>query len=71
MLVLNNGSIILDKMYLKNVVLVNVYVVYKGGPIELENVNFLNCTFQIISDVKGRQLAEQILANPIAKVSLS
>ena len=70
-LVFEGGGFVLDNMHLKNVVFINVHVSYHGGPINLENVSFLNCTFDITPDSNGRQLAEVILLNPATTISAS
>ena len=41
----------LDGVYMKNVIIRNSGVVYSSGPVLLENVYFVNCTFK-----KGFQL---------------
>lgn len=71
MLSLEGGNLTLDRMHLKNVVLIGVNVFYKGGALKLENVYFLNCTFQITRGANGVQLAGQIFANPDTHLSLS
>ena len=40
-----NATIGLDGFYLKNVIVRNSSVSYDGGPVRLENVYFVNCTF--------------------------
>lgn len=47
LLIGRGGTFQLDNMHMKNVVLINVHVVYEGGPIILENVYFMDCTFEI------------------------
>ena len=71
MLEMVEGNLTLDGMHLKNVVLVNVHVIYKGGASELENVYFLNCTFQITRSANGIELADNILTNPAIHLSVS
>lgn len=72
LLVARGGSITLDKMHLRSVVLINMHVIYKGSaPVILENVYFLNCTFQITNDSRGIQLASQILTTTTPATSTS
>ncbi len=72
LLVAEGGSVKLDKMHLRSVVLVNVHVIYRGtGPVILENVYFLNCTFDITNDSKGVQLASEILTSLAPSISAS
>jgi outer membrane murein-binding lipoprotein Lpp len=44
-----NIRIGLDDQYFKNVILKNASIVYLGGAIRLENVYFVNCTFDIVA----------------------
>jgi hypothetical protein len=39
-------ALVLDGAYMKNVIIRNSAVVYSGGPVLLENVYFVNCTFK-------------------------
>lgn len=55
------GSIQLDKMHLKNVVLQNVHVIYEGGPLILENVYFINCTFEMKKSVPSQALSVSLM----------
>jgi hypothetical protein len=41
------SAIGLDGIYMKNVIVRNAVVDYDGGPIKLENVYFVNCTFRL------------------------
>lgn len=41
-----NEAIVLDGMYMKNVIVRNARVIYNGAPVRLENVYFVNCTFR-------------------------
>jgi hypothetical protein len=70
-LILKGGNITLDKMHLKKVVLVNVHVVYKGGPLQLNDVYFLNCTFDVTHVPNGVSFADRILTDDTASTSLS
>lgn len=65
------GGITLDNLHLKNVTLVNTHIVYSGGAVQLENVQFLNCTFELTSTNNTRQLAEHILTYPSISLSVS
>lgn len=40
-----------------------VKILYKGGPVTMENVYFVNCEFQFIPTQKTRQLGRAILAS--------
>jgi hypothetical protein len=67
----HNITISLDGMRLKNVVVTNATLKYTGGPIDLQNVLFVNCTFQITDEDQGRMLAEAILGNPNVNYKVS
>lgn len=61
----SGGQILIDDMDLKNVVFRGVKIFYQGGPIMMENVFFVNCTFVIIQKPKGESFATAILnGNP-------
>jgi len=55
------GKIILDGMHLKNVILRGVHIKFDGQPLILENVYFVNCTFEFADNPKTRTLATAIL----------
>ncbi len=48
----------IDGMILENVVFRDANIVYKGGPIRLINVRFINCRFNVPNSPKGDQLLE-------------
>jgi hypothetical protein len=41
-----NQAVVLDGMYMKNVIVRNARIIYNGAPIKFENVYFVNCTFR-------------------------
>lgn len=55
------GAMNLDGIYLRHVVLDGVEVHYSGGPVALEDVLFLNCTFILDNSERGRELGRQVL----------
>lgn len=55
------GEVLLDGYYIKNVILENVHVSYRGGAMRLENVYFVNCTFDIPQQQNGERLAMALL----------
>jgi hypothetical protein len=62
----DEGDVVLDGWQMKNVVFRNAHIVYKGGPTVMENVFFLNCTFEIVPQAGGRALASTLLVqNPV------
>lgn len=58
-----NGYILLDGMRMRNIIIRNSNVEYRGGPVELEGVYFVNCKFQINPGHKGIGLATTLLAS--------
>ena len=57
----SDGDVLLDGKHFKNVVFRNVKVVYNGGPSILENVYFLNCTFDVSPGPAGQEFAGKLL----------
>jgi hypothetical protein len=58
----------IDGLHLKNVIFKNIHIRYSGGPIILENVYFVNCTFDAAPSDKSRLLVSEIVKS--AGVSL-
>ena len=56
------GNVALDGMQLRNVVLRNVKIFYGGGPLIMENVYFVNCTFEMQRAKNTFELAESIIS---------
>jgi hypothetical protein len=52
----------LDGFRFKNVIFRGVKILYRGGPTEMENVYFVNCTFQAINKPSARELLMTALA---------
>jgi hypothetical protein len=61
-LVLSGAPLILDGYLMKRVILVNVEITYDGGPLQMENVYFVNCTFNIKPTVRSKNLAIAMLS---------
>lgn len=63
---INNGRQKLDGVYWKNGTFNNSVVEYDGGPMVLENVKFVNCTFIMKYSVRSDKFDNVLLAqNPI------
>ena len=62
----NGGSLAMDGFYMKQVILDKVHVVYHGGRVKLENVYFVNCTFELEAEPQKPQVdfARTLLAAP-------
>lgn len=52
------GGVSLDDMYARQVVF------HEGGPLRLNDVTFVNCTFVLKNDLKARALALAVLSKP-------
>jgi hypothetical protein len=68
-----NATIGLDGEYMKNVIIRNCDVSYAGGPVMLENVWFINCTFHAYGRLvpAAKELGNAILAHPPVTFSTS
>jgi hypothetical protein len=49
---------VLDGFYLENVVFENAHIIYHGSPVVLQNVRFVNCTFDVQRSSQSEQLLE-------------
>jgi hypothetical protein len=63
-LIVQAKRVILDGMDIRNVVFENVHIVYGGGPLKMENIFFVNCTFELPQTRVGQELAETVLNHP-------
>ncbi len=61
-----NDAMVLDGAYIKNVIIRNTTVQYSGGPLVLDNVYFVNCSFELVPKTNSRQLADVILTSAAA-----
>lgn len=60
-----NAQIQLDNAFLKNVIIKDSLIVYDGGPLILENVFFVNCTFVLRHQWHASAFAKAVFAaNP-------
>jgi hypothetical protein len=51
----------LDNIGWTDVIFVNMHIIYRGGPVILQNVRFVNCTFDFTSDQHGVEFAEYVV----------
>jgi len=58
-------SVILDGYKVKNVVFKNLTIHYSGGALDLQNVVFLNCQFNIQHSQNGESLAKNLLSSSL------
>lgn len=62
-LLVRGGATNLDMEHARHVVFDGVEIHYSGGPILLEDVIFINCTFVLDRSQQTRELAERVLAS--------
>jgi len=62
-LIYENATFQLDTMFLRGVIFRDSRIIYKGGPIVLQGVYFINCTFAIERQPAGQSLANAILSS--------
>jgi hypothetical protein len=60
-----SGPIELDGSRMKHVIILNSIILYQGGPLELEDVRFVNCQFQLMSIPANTALAQDILSSDV------
>jgi len=65
-IVMEGGEVGLDGIQLRNVILHNVEVSYYGGPVIMQNVYFVNCTFKMTIHRQTQNLALALLYSPSA-----
>lgn len=62
-LIVRGASIPIDGMHFRNVIFYGSKILYQGGPIQLENVKWINCEFAVAPNDAGRKLVAHILAD--------
>ena len=71
MIVGKDGStVVLDELHARNVVFKHIRIIYGGGPTVLENVVFVNCTFDLIRSARTLQLTDVLLKEPVISFGL-
>ena len=53
----------LDGLRIKNVIFKNTEITYEGGPVDMQNVYFVNCTFNVAKKPNGKNFATSVLAS--------
>lgn len=56
------GTVRLDGMRMKNVIIKDSKVIYAGGPASLTDVHFINCTFDLLPKKNQLDLADEIFS---------
>jgi hypothetical protein len=60
--VYKNVRLLLDNMFMKNIIIQDSRIVYRGLPMELHNVYFVNCTFEVSREARGEQFAKAVFS---------
>lgn len=68
-LIMEGGTVRLDGMIMKRIVIRNARVIYQGGPASLQSVFFVNCKFEIQPKPTGQMLATAIISDPSVNFS--
>ena len=53
----------LDGFRMKNVIFKDTEITYEGGPVEMQNVHFVNCTFNVSKRPNGLNFANSVLVS--------
>lgn len=70
-LIVRGGTQKLDGTFWKDMVFENAHIEYEGGPMALQNVRFINCTFTMNYSRRTDRLANLVLDQNIVSGSLS
>jgi hypothetical protein len=65
-ILLEDATYSLDSMYVRRAIFRNSVIVYRGGPVVLDNVTFVNCTFQIAQRPNGVNFATVFLEQTLS-----
>ena len=68
---ITGGEADLDNMHIENAVFRDVHVVYRGAPLDMKSVWFVNCTFDVTAGPRGQQFADSMLASAPASLRTS
>ena len=63
-----SDGLVLDGFRLKNIIIKDSKIIYEGGPVEMENVYFVNCTFEVSRRPNGQSFASTVLASAPATI---
>jgi hypothetical protein len=69
--VLKDGTQTLDDISWQNVLFIGMHIRYEGGPVELKNVTFVNCTFDAPNTTHGRQVVNYAALGPSKNLTIS
>lgn len=71
LILLLGGKMKIDGLRLRNVVFKDMVIAYDGGPLQMENVTFINCKFDFPSSKQGQALALAVLQETAVKFAAS
>lgn len=69
-IILMNAGQTLDGIIWRNVIFVNMRIKYLSGSLSLQNVKFVNCTFQLPDDPDGSRIADYAALAPSEKLTI-
>lgn len=64
------ARMMLDGQRIRRAIFVGLEVIYDGGPVQLEDVWFVNCTFRIKQVLPSISLAKQLLTSPSVSLAV-
>ena len=70
-IIVTGGGLVLDGYEFRSVVLQNAHIVYRGGPLQMQNVYFIGCTFDLVPGTNGKKMVAAILSSPAISLALS
>ena len=56
--IIEGGTQLLDGIHWHNTVFIGTHIRYDGGEVELQNVTFVNCTFDVLPNDRGVQFVD-------------
>jgi len=61
LIIIDDASFELDRMFLRKVLFQNSHIIYHGGPVVLEDVTFINCTVDVEQNPNGIAFTKAVL----------
>jgi hypothetical protein len=68
---IRGGTFPLDGYVLRRVIIQDAHVTYYGGPLDLDQVYFVNCTFDVKQDKNGLDFADAVFSGSATKFAAS
>jgi hypothetical protein len=57
----DDSTVVLDNLYVRNVVFKHIRIIYGGGRTVLENVTFVDCTFDLVKTKRTIEFSDLLL----------